>query len=95
MAEREDIGHIEAIFRCPIKSMAAERLEAAQLGWHGIDGDRRFALRRLEDHGGKPWLTASKLPELLRYTPICHDDLATRVRTPDARETRPTGSSPC
>jgi uncharacterized protein YcbX len=44
-----EIGHVEAIFRYPVKSMAGEPLEAAELGWHGLEGDRRLALRRLEE----------------------------------------------
>jgi hypothetical protein len=36
------IGHVEALFRYPVKSMAGERLEAAHLGWHGLEGDRRL-----------------------------------------------------
>ncbi len=81
-----ELGRIEALFRYPVKSMAGERLEEAQLGWHGIAGDRRFAIRRLEATGGKPWLTASALPELVTFTPILADGLATHVRTPDGRE---------
>lgn len=65
-----EIGQIEAIFRYPVKSMRGEPLDAATLGWHGLDGDRRLALRRLEDRaGGFPWLTASKLPDLVLFTP--------------------------
>jgi hypothetical protein len=57
------------------------------LGWHGLDGDRRFAFRRMEDGGGFPWLTAGRLPELLLYQPVGVDDvsgepLPTHVRTP-------------
>src|SRR5262249_6389376 len=79
------IGQIEAIFRYPVKSMRGEPLEAATLGWHGIDGDRRFAFRRLEERGGMPWLTASKLPELVLFTPQRRDGeaLPTDVRTPE------------
>jgi len=40
-----EIGHVEAIFRYPVKSMAGERLEVAELGWHGLDGDRRLAVK--------------------------------------------------
>jgi len=36
-----EIGQVEAIFRYPVKSMAGEGLEAANLGWHGLEGDRR------------------------------------------------------
>jgi uncharacterized protein YcbX len=35
-----EIGHVDAIFRYPVKSMGGERLEVAKLGWHGLDGDR-------------------------------------------------------
>jgi uncharacterized protein YcbX len=41
-----EIGQIEAIFRYPVKSMRGEPLEAATLGWHGLDGDRRLAAFR-------------------------------------------------
>ena len=46
------IGQIEAIFRYPVKSMRGEPLEVATLGWHGLDGDRRLAFRRLDNRGG-------------------------------------------
>ena len=86
-----EIGQVEAIFRYPVKSMAGERLEAAGLGWHGLDGDRRLAVRRINDHSGFPWLSASRLPELILFTPICREDdaqggLPTHVRTPDGEE---------
>jgi uncharacterized protein YcbX len=77
-----EIGQVEAIFRYPVKSMRGESLETATLGWHGLDGDRRLALRRLDDRGERPWLTASKLPELVLYTPLGDG----RVRTPDGEE---------
>jgi uncharacterized protein YcbX len=86
-----EIGQVEAIFRYPVKSMGGERLEAANLGWHGLDGDRRLALRRLDDRSGFPWLTASKLPDLLLFAPLRREDsaqgdLPTHVRAPDGKE---------
>jgi uncharacterized protein len=86
-----EIGHVEAIFRYPVKSMACERLEVANLGWHGLDGDRRLAFRRLDDSSGMPWLTASKLPGLLLFAPQrprtrTEGDLPTHIRTPDGQE---------
>jgi uncharacterized protein YcbX len=85
-----EIGYVDAIFRYPVKSMAGESLEAAQLGWHGLEGDRRLAFRRMNDRGEFPWLTASKLPDLLRFVPYREDsalaDLPTHVRTPDGEE---------
>jgi uncharacterized protein YcbX len=86
-----EIGHVEAIFRYPVKSMGGERLEVANLGWHGLDGDRRLAFRRMNDRSGFPWLSASKLPDLLLFAPHCREDgaqgdLPTHVRTPDGEE---------
>jgi hypothetical protein len=88
MSTAVEVGHIEALYRYPVKSMRGERLEAADLGWHGLDGDRRLAFRRLEDRGGFPWLTATRLPELLLYVPeprpaAAGDDLPTHIRTPE------------
>src|SRR6185312_1671951 len=65
-----ELGRISAIFRYPVKSMAGESLDVARLGWHGLEGDRRFAFRRLTDKSEFPWLSASKLPELLLYKPF-------------------------
>ena len=80
-----ELGRISAIFRYPVKSMAGQLLDVAKLGWHGIDGDRRFAFRRLNDKGGFPWLSASKLPELILYRPFGLDG-SMQVRTPDGHE---------
>jgi uncharacterized protein len=90
-----EIGRIEAIFRYPVKSMRGEPLDGVSLGFHGVDGDRRMALRRLEDRGGFPWLTAGKLPDLIAYAPLRRGTegggaagaaLPTHVRTPDGEE---------
>jgi len=86
-----EIGHLEAIFRYPVKSMGGERLEVASLGWHGLDGDRRLAFRRIDERGGFPWLSASKLPDLLLFAPhrredAARGDLPTHVRAPDDKE---------
>jgi len=85
------IGHVEALFRYPVKSMSGERLEVADLGWHGLEGDRRLALRCMNDRSGFPWLNASKLPELLLFAPQrrendTHEELPTHVCTPDGEE---------
>jgi uncharacterized protein YcbX len=85
-----EIGRVEAIFRYPVKSMGGERLEVARLGWHGIEGDRRLAFRRIEDRSGFPWLTAGKLPHLVLFTPQrcqagAEGDFPSHVRTPDGQ----------
>jgi uncharacterized protein YcbX len=71
--------------------MSGELLEVADLGWHGLDGDRRLAFRRPDDRSGFPWLTASKLPELIRFAPqrrgpAVAGTLPTHVRTPEGDE---------
>lgn len=81
------LGHVCELVRYPVKSMAGSATESAFLGWHGLDGDRRFGFRRLGDPSGFPWLTASRLPELLLYHPVGLDEstgepLPTHVRTP-------------
>ena len=82
-----EIGHVCELVRYPVKSMAGTVTESAFLGWHGLDGDRRFAFRRLGDNSGFPWLSASRVPELLLYHPFGLDEstgepLPTHVRTP-------------
>ncbi len=82
------VGHVEAIYRYPVKSMGGERLEVAPVGWYGLEGDRRLAFRRVDHRSGMPWLTAAKLPDLLRFVPHRHPsdaegELPTQVRTPD------------
>ena len=88
---RIEIGRVEAIFRYPVKSMRGEELGAPNLGWHGIEGDRRLAFRRVDDRSGLPWLTASKLPDLVLFSPRRGEeggeaDLPTHVRTPDGAD---------
>jgi uncharacterized protein YcbX len=82
-----ELGHVCELVRYPVKSMAGAVTESAFLGWHGLDGDRRFAFRRLGDDSGFPWLTASRVPELILYHPFGLDEstgepLPTHVRTP-------------
>ena len=87
--ERE-IGRIEAIYRYPVKSMRGEELDAATMGWHGIEGDRRLAFRRVEERGGNPWLSGGRMPGLLSFAPLRRDgdagELPTHVRTPEGEE---------
>jgi uncharacterized protein len=81
------LGHIHELVRYPVKSMAGIISETAFLGWHGLAGDRRFAFRRMGDESGFPWLSASRVPELLLYHPFGLDEstgepLPTHVRSP-------------
>jgi uncharacterized protein len=85
---RIHLGYVHKLVRYPVKSMAGIATDTAFLGWHGLQGDRRFAFRRLNDNSGFPWLSASRLPELLLYEPLDIDEnaeepLPAHVRTPD------------
>lgn len=85
------LGRVSELMRYPVKSMAGVAAESAELGWHGLAGDRRFAFRRLGEQGGFPWLTAGRLPELLLYHPCglevsSGEPLPTHVRTPAGLE---------
>lgn len=86
-----DLGRISELVRYPVKSMAGTATESALLGLHGLDGDRRFAFRRVGDDSGFPWLTASRFPELVVYRPCNFDESSgepapTHVRTPSGAE---------
>lgn len=85
------LGHVRELVRYPVKSMAGTATESAFLGWHGLDGDRRFAFRRLGDGSGFPWLTASGFPQLILYHPLGLDEstgepLPSHVRTPSGTD---------
>jgi len=81
-----EVGRVHELVRYPVKSMAGIAIESAWLGWHGFDGDRRYAFRRVGDESGFPWLSASRLPELVLYRPERRDEgmelLPSHVYTP-------------
>jgi len=83
------VGYVHELVRYPVKSMAGIATNSAFLGWHGLQGDRRFAFRRLNDNSGFPWLSASRLPELVLYQPLGFNENAdepTHIRTPEGIE---------
>jgi len=84
------VAVVRGLYRYPVKSMAGEPLPAAELGWHGLDRDRRFAFRRVGDASGMPWLTATQLAALVCYRPYYAgadgDGRALRVVTPEGEE---------
>ena len=64
------VGRVVGLWRYPVKSMAAERLDAVEVSWHGFAGDRRWAFVR--DGGpqsGFPWLTLRERGDLNHYRP--------------------------
>jgi uncharacterized protein len=82
------VGRVAAVFRYPVKSMAAEPVEDVDVSWHGLSGDRRWAFVRGDvPHSGFPWLTLRQRNDLNDYhprwtEPARPDASAVTVRTP-------------
>jgi MOSC domain-containing protein len=36
------VGRVAGLWRYPVKSMAAEELDGAEVSWNGLAGDRRW-----------------------------------------------------
>ena len=86
------VGRVIALWRYPVKSMAAEELDGAEVSWHGLAGDRRWAfIRDGQVRSGFPWLTIRERPELVHYRPRFSEPgrpnaSLTLVRTPSGGE---------
>jgi uncharacterized protein YcbX len=86
------VGRIAALWRYPVKSMAGEELDCAEVSWNGLAGDRRWAfIRDGQVRSGFPWLTMRDLPELAHYRPRFADPdrpeaSLVLVRTPSGGE---------
>ena len=61
------VGHVSALNRFPVKSMAGERLSVAELDWQGIEGDRQYAFVRAANRSRFPWFTAREVPEMVLH----------------------------
>lgn len=69
MTNPQPIGRVAELWRYPVKSMQGEPLQEANLYWHGLDGDRRYAFVQSGNHASFPWLTGRQLPQLVQYKP--------------------------
>jgi len=85
-------GRVVGLWRYPVKSMAGEALASADVGWHGVEGDRRWAfVREGMVRSGFPWLTIRENPRMWSYQPRLADPgrpnaSVTLVRTPSGAE---------
>lgn len=71
MSENVLVGRVAALFRYPVKSMAAETVEQVDVSWHGLVGDRRWAFVRPDvPRSGFPWLTLRQRNDLIDYHPV-------------------------
>lgn len=87
--EGVQVGTVSALFRYPVKSMAAESLDEATFGWHGMLGDRRFAFVQADNKSDFPWLTIREVPAMMRYQPVTAaeaEKVPPTVTTPGGRE---------
>jgi uncharacterized protein len=86
------IATIVGLWRYPVKSMAAEALTQAEVGWHGIAGERRWAfIRPGLERSGFPWLTLRERADMREFVPrfaepARPDDSRTLVTAPDGEE---------
>lgn len=86
------VGRVVALWRYPVKSMAGEELDGAEVSWHGLAGDRRWAfIRAGQVRSGFPWLTMRERADLAHYRPFFAERgrpnvSPTLVRTPSGGE---------
>jgi uncharacterized protein YcbX len=91
VAEHE-LGRVVGLWRYPVKSMASEALEHADISWHGVAGDRRWAFVQAGvERSGFPWMTIRERTEMRRYRPVFADPTRpdasrTLVTTPSGAE---------
>jgi uncharacterized protein len=91
-ASLKRVAHVTELRRYPVKSMAAEPLESVALGWHGFEGDRRWAFVRPGlERSDFPWLTIRERADMAGYRPRFADpsrpdDSRTIVGTPRAED---------
>jgi uncharacterized protein YcbX len=86
--QNRKVGRVVGLWRYPVKSMGAEALAEADVSWHGLAGDRRWAfIRNGVTQSGFPWLTLRERGDLGHYRPAFvdpsqPDKSPTVVRTP-------------
>jgi uncharacterized protein YcbX len=88
----DQLGRVMALWRYPVKSMAGQSLEQAEVSWHGLAGDRRWAfVRDGQVRSGFPWMTIRERSDMGAFTPSFTepdrpDSSAVVVRTPSGAE---------
>ncbi len=83
------VATVSAVFRYPVKSMGGEAVDAVDVDWYGVAGDRRFGFVQETDTSSFPWLTIREVPAMTRYGARCGEDPerdAPTVTTPAGQE---------
>ncbi|MGA9721425.1 MAG: MOSC N-terminal beta barrel domain-containing protein [Candidatus Binatus sp.] len=86
----QTIGAVKEIWRYPVKSMAGERLNRANVGALGIHGDRGWAIR---DEKAGEIRNARKLPRLLHCVAVYLREPSEDDEVPPAQITMPDGTT--
>ena len=92
MSIRRLVGRIAQLYRYPVKSMAGESLDAVEVSWNGMAGDRRWAFVRPDHQAhGFPWQTIREEPRMCLFSARLRDPdrpeaSTVDVRTPDGTE---------
>jgi uncharacterized protein YcbX len=69
-----EVGRVAALWRYPVKSMAAEPLAEVEVSWHGLAGDRRYAfVREGLERSGFPYLTIRERSDMAHFRPSFAD----------------------
>jgi len=85
------VARVVALYRYPVKSMAGCAVDAVDVSWNGLDGDRRHAfVREHQERNGFPWLTLRERSDMNRYRPSFAEphrpnESAVQVQTPSGR----------
>ena len=67
------IGHVESLWRYPVKSMRGEEVQQAFVGFAGVYGDRLYAIHDGGALKGFPYLTGREQERMLLYKPRFRD----------------------
>jgi uncharacterized protein YcbX len=69
----QTVGHVESLWRYPVKSMRGEELKQAYVGFPGLYGDRLYAFHSSAAPKGFPYLTGREQEQMLLYRPVFRD----------------------
>ncbi|MFL5281139.1 MAG: MOSC domain-containing protein [Rhodopila sp.] len=89
------VGHVESLWRYPVKSMRGEELQDAFIGFSGMYGDRLYAFHSTTARPVLPFLTGRDLAEMLLYQPgFRHPEKAARPVNVAEAHAIPPGANP-
>jgi uncharacterized protein len=89
------VGHVESLWRYPVKSMRGEKLQDAFIGFPGVYGDRLYAFHNAAGRPGLPYLTSRELAEMLLYQPLFrHPEKAAHPSNLAEAHALPPGATP-